>query len=44
MVRPFVNDAKFKKYNTYIHIQQNIFARKALFYMQQLYIYASSRN
>ena len=30
--------------NTYIHIQQNIFALKALYYIQQLYIYAASRN
>ena len=30
--------------NTYIHIKQNIFALKALFYIQQLYIYAASRN
>ena len=28
----------------YIHIKQNIFALKALFYNQQLYIYAASRN
>ena len=30
--------------NTYIHSQQNIFALKALFYIQQLYIYAASKN
>ena len=30
--------------NTYIKIKQNIFALKALFYIQQLYIYAASRN
>ena len=30
--------------NTYIQIKQNIFALKALFYIQQLYIYAASRN
>ena len=29
--------------NTLIHIQQNIFALKASFYTQQLYIYAASR-
>ena len=28
--------------NTYIHFQQNVFALKALFYIQQLYIYATS--
>ena len=33
-----------KSRNTYIHIHQNIFALKALFYIQQLYIYAASRN
>ena len=27
--------------NTYIQIKQNIFAHKALFYIQQLYIYAA---
>ena len=30
--------------NTCIHMQQNIFALKALFYIQQLYIYAASRD
>ena len=30
--------------NTYIHSQQNIFALKALFYIQQLYIYAALKN
>ena len=30
--------------NAYIYIKQNIFAVKALFYIQQLYIYAASRN
>ena len=30
--------------NTYIQIKQNIFVLKALFYIQQLYIYAASRN
>ena len=30
--------------NTYIHIKQNTFALKTLFYIQQLYIYAASRN
>ena len=30
--------------NTYFHIQQNIFALKAFFYIQQLYIYAASMN
>ena len=30
--------------NTYIQIKQNIFALKALFYSQQLYIYEASRN
>ena len=32
-----------KSRNTYMHIEQNIFALKALFYIQQLYIYATSR-
>ena len=31
-----------KARNTYIHIQQNIFALKALFYIQQLYISTST--
>ena len=30
--------------NTYIQIKQNIFALRALLYIQQLYIYAASRN
>ena len=33
-----------KPRNRYTHIKQNIFALKALFYIQQLYIYAASRN
>ena len=33
-----------KSRNRYTHIKQNIFALKALFYIQQLYIYAASRN
>ena len=30
--------------NTYIQVKQNIFALKALFHIQQLYIYAASRK
>ena len=41
---PFKVDYKQNSRNTYIHIKQNIFALKELFYIQQLYIYAASRN